>query len=314
MASKDGIYESPQYESPQAVGTVTTGVAVRPGAYRRVSWAGVFAGIVLALAIQLLLSLLGLGIGMTTISPASGGTPEASTLGIGAGLWWTISYIIALGIGGYVAARLAGVVVRTDGLIHGLVTWAFALLIGAYLVTTTLGSVMGGAFHALGSVASGVTDTLKQAAPQVAQSAGITPQDLQRRVDDLLRPTNQQQSASDVRTQLLNALVTVTAGGPGADQARQQAVTIISQQAGIPEDQARQRMQQLEQQFHQIRQQASQMATQTAEQASSTLSSAGIWGTVALVLGALGAAIGGLLGTRPAREVVATAPLSTLRE
>jgi hypothetical protein len=270
-----------------------------------VSWAAVFAGVVLALAIQLLLSMLGLGIGMTTIDPAAGqaGMPQASSFSIGAGLWWTISYMIALGIGGYVAARLAGVVIRGDGLIHGLLTWAFALLISAYLVTTTVGSVMGGAMSALGSVTSGVAQTVKEAAPEVARASGVSPEDLRRQAEDLLRPADQQSSGDNARTQLISALTTMAAGGPQADQARQQATTLIAQQAGIPEDQARQRLQQVEQQVGAAKQQATETATQAAEATSNTLSAAGIWGTVALLLGAAAAAMGGRMGTQRREHV-----------
>jgi hypothetical protein len=302
MVIKEGVYTT-----PHAAASDDVGVEVRPGVHRRVSWGAVFAGVVLALAVQLLLSMLGLGIGMTTIDPAAGreGLPQASNLGIGAGVWWTVSYMIALGIGGYVAARLAGVVVRTDGLIHGLLTWAFALLISAYLVTTTLGSVMGGAMNALGNVTSGVAQTARQAAPEVARATGISPDELRRRAEDLLRPADQQRSADDARTQLVQSLTTIARGGPQADQARQQAVSIIAQQAGIPEDQARQRLQQAEQQYGEVRQQATQTATQAAETTSNTLSAAGIWGTIALLLGAAAAAIGGRMGTRTRRETLA---------
>jgi hypothetical protein len=301
MIRKEGVYAA----GPHSTASVDSTVEIRPGVHRRVSWAAVFAGVVLALAIQLLLSMLGLGIGMTTIDPAAGqaGMPQASSFSIGAGLWWTISYMIALGIGGYVAARLAGVVIRGDGLIHGLLTWAFALLISAYLVTTTVGSVMGGAMSALGSVTSGVAQTVKEAAPEVARASGVSPEDLRRQAEDLLRPADQQSSGDNARTQLISALTTMAAGGPQADQARQQATTLIAQQAGIPEDQARQRLQQVEQQVGAAKQQATETATQAAEATSNTLSAAGIWGTVALLLGAAAAAMGGRMGTQRREHV-----------
>jgi hypothetical protein len=266
----------------------------------------VFSGVVLALAIQLVLSMLGIGLGMTAVNPAQGinGLPQASSVGIGAGVWWTVAYIISLASGGYVAARLAGVVIRGDGLIHGLLTWAFALLISAYLVTATLGSVAGGAANAVGSVVSGIGRTATQAVPQLAQSAGIGPDALGQQLDDVMRPAGQQSSNQDARTQLIGALATIAAGGPQADQARQQATTLIAQQAGIPEDQAGQRLQQLEQSYNNAKQQATQTAGRVAQATSRTLSVAGIGGTIALVLGAIAAALGGLFGTRRARTTV----------
>lgn len=132
--------------TPQYDDTTTPHVEVMPRTGRRVSWGAVFAGVMIVLAIQLLLSMLGLGIGLGTINPAAGSTPNASSLGIGAAAWWGVSYLIALVAGGYVAARLAPSRLSFDGALHGLVTWAFALLLTFYLLTTALGGVIGGAF------------------------------------------------------------------------------------------------------------------------------------------------------------------------
>ena len=42
---------------------------------------------------------------------------------MGAGIWWVVSSCIALVAGGYVAAWLAGIELRFDGMLHGLVAW-----------------------------------------------------------------------------------------------------------------------------------------------------------------------------------------------
>ena len=114
---------------------------------RRISWGAVIAGAVIVLAVHIALSLLGLGIGLSTVDVAAGDTPQASSMGIGAGIWWVVSNLIALFIGGYVAARLSGIPVRGDGIIHGVLTWAVTLLVTLYLLTTSIGSVVGGAFN-----------------------------------------------------------------------------------------------------------------------------------------------------------------------
>ena len=56
-----------------------------------VSWGAVFAGAVASLITQVILNMLGLGIGLSTVDPMGNGTPEASSLGIGAGLWFVVS-------------------------------------------------------------------------------------------------------------------------------------------------------------------------------------------------------------------------------
>src|SRR5690348_7873437 len=115
--------------APPHTATSPPHVEVVPRVGRRVSWGALFAGVLIVLAVQLLLSMLGLGVGLGTINPSEGGTPNASSLGIGAAAWWGISYLIALLAGGYVAARLAPSRLPFDGALHGILTWAFALLV-----------------------------------------------------------------------------------------------------------------------------------------------------------------------------------------
>src|SRR5712671_7283761 len=95
---------------------------------QRISWAAIFGGVVLVVAVQLLLSLLGAGVGLGTVNTNLGSTPTASSLGIGVGVWWVVSSCIALGLGGYVAAWLAGIEIRVNGVLHGLITWGVATL------------------------------------------------------------------------------------------------------------------------------------------------------------------------------------------
>ena len=70
----------------------------------RVAWGAIFAGVVVALVVQVLLTMLGAGIGMATLDPASADNPAASTFSISAAIWWMISGIIAAFAGGYIAA------------------------------------------------------------------------------------------------------------------------------------------------------------------------------------------------------------------
>src|SRR5262245_49580473 len=73
-----------------------------------VSWGAVLAGVVLALTTQLILNLIGIGIGASSFDPASSANPSAGTFSLGAGIWWVLSGIIAALVGGYTAGRLAG--------------------------------------------------------------------------------------------------------------------------------------------------------------------------------------------------------------
>jgi len=282
---------------------------ILPMATRRVSWGAVFAGVVMVLAIQLLLSMLGLGIGLSTISPASGDTPNASSLGIGAGVWWAITYLVALFAGGYVTARLAAAVAPLDGALHGLLTWSFTLLVTFYLLSTAVGSVIGGAFSAVGGTLSAAGQTVKEAAPQVAQAAGVTPDMIQQKAKDLLnaQPTNadpKNLSAEQAQQQIAAVLPKLVAGGDQAKQAHDRITAIMAAQLNITPDEASQRLDKLQGQVAQTTNQVTDKAKQVADKTASGLSEASLIAFVALLLGAAASAFGGHLGARRREALV----------
>jgi hypothetical protein len=121
---------------------------------RRISWAAVFAGALIALAVQLLLSLLGLGIGFSTINPESEAGHAAEGLGVGAAIWWFLSSLLALFAGGMVAGRLSGIPRQTDTMLHGVLAWSLTTMVTFYLITTSLGALISGA---AGMVGKGLT-------------------------------------------------------------------------------------------------------------------------------------------------------------
>ncbi len=105
--------------------------------FARISWGAVFAGAIIALAVQLVLTLIGVAIGLATLSPATG-----DSLGAGAGIWLVISSLISLFAGGYISARLGG---TFNGWLHGLTTWGTVTLLTLMLLTTAAGQLIGAA-------------------------------------------------------------------------------------------------------------------------------------------------------------------------
>jgi hypothetical protein len=278
----------------------TAQVAVSAAALRRISWGAVLAGAVIVIAVHLSLSLLGLGIGLSTVDPTAGDTPEATSLGLGAGIWWVVSNLIALVIGGYVAARLSGMPLRGDGIIHGVLTWAVTLLITIYLVTTGVGNLVGGAFNVVGNAVSTLGQGVAQAVPPALEASGVSPEQIQQQADELLRPEQPGQLNPDqARRELTDALrQMVTGSEQEAAQARQRATELIAQRAGISPEQANQRIEQMTAEVKRRADEAKAQATQAADATAKAASSASIWAFVAFVLGAAAGAWGGYLGTR----------------
>src|SRR5215472_11919227 len=120
-------------------------LAVSSALVRGVSWSSILAGVTAAIAVQLLLNLLGIGVGAATINPQSG-----QGLAVGAVIWFVFSSVISLFVGGWIAGRLAGTSNKKDVALYGFVTWALASLVLFYLLSTAVGGLLGGAASVLG--------------------------------------------------------------------------------------------------------------------------------------------------------------------
>jgi hypothetical protein len=67
----------------------------------QISWGAVLAGVVVALVTQIVLNMLGIGIGAATLNPVAGDSPSATSFSIGAAIWFALSGILAALAGGY---------------------------------------------------------------------------------------------------------------------------------------------------------------------------------------------------------------------
>ncbi|QND51669.1 hypothetical protein HB779_06965 [Phyllobacterium sp. 628] len=295
-------------------GTVDTIVTDR----QNLAWGGIFGGTLLAIAVQVLLGALGLGIGLSTIS-ATGDGASAQGLGIGGGIWSAIAMIIALAIGGYVAAYFSGQYARWSGVLHGLVVWAAGLAIGLYLLGTAvggafgvLGSVASTAGSAVGQVASGAASTVKDMVPQAAEASGITKeqagQEVDRLVDGVLNrdPAGTTSlSPEQARKEVVSALTAHALGEETTAETKQRVTGIIAAQLGISPDEANKRYDaavakiddakaKAAAKVEELKVQAKQAADKTAKLAASGSFAA----FIAMLIGAIAAAIGGAAGIR----------------
>jgi hypothetical protein len=309
---------------------------VLPSALRRISWGSVFAGLIVAIMTSLVLALLGMAIGLSTVNPAEEGNPFAG-LGLGAAIWWVVSSLIALFLGGWVAARMAGVPRGFDGAVHGVLTWGLVTLATFYLLGTAVGRIIGGAGSLVGQGLGMVGQGVSAVAPQAAQSAqdmlrdqGITLQSIQREADELLRQTGKPglqpevlrqqarqagQTAQNGAAQAAQApdaagdqvhgiLQRIMSQGKGvASQADRQALVNVLVNRGQTREQAeatvdrwQATMQQTAQKADQVKAQAEEKARQLGQSAASGMSKASLWTFIALLLGGFAAAFGGRLG------------------
>ena len=293
----------PTAARPMTEATFFTGGAAH--IHRRISWAAIFGGVILVVAVELLLSLLGAGIGLGTVNTHAGSTPDAGSLGIGAGVWWVVSSCIALLIGSYVSAWLAGIELRFDGMLHGLVTWGIATLLLFWLLSSAIGGVIGGGFSALGSITAAAGSGVSQAAKPLAQAAGVSPDMLQQQAQAYLQPPNPDpasMSPQDAQKAVATNLATYAKGGPDAAAAKEQVINIMAAQMKISHDEAAKRFDADQARLKQTRDQAVQTAKTAADDSAAAASKTSFAAFGVLLLELIAAAVGGLLAT-PRRAV-----------
>lgn len=269
---------------------------------RGVSWSSIFAGVTAAIAVQLLLNLLGIGVGAASINPQQGQPGQG--LAVGAAIWFVISCIISLFVGGWIAGRLAGTTNKENGALHGVVTWALASLALFYLLSTAVGGLLGGAASVLGQTASlaarGVQAVTPAATNLISQATGVTPEQVQSEAGDIARDSNFQAFVAGV---VRNGQVT--------PQDRQSLASLLVSRRHMSMQDANATIDRWQAQIEQTVEQTKQTATQAETSAASGVSKGAFGSFFALLLGLASAVAGswtgaqGLLRSRSAGPRVA---------
>ncbi|PZV04534.1 MAG: hypothetical protein DCF32_12230 [Leptolyngbya sp.] len=170
-------------EEPVAYGTnpsqrvvETTAPVAVTGYHDLVRWGPIFAGLVVSIASQLVLTALGAAVGLTNIAGSDAAQSNAGDVGAAVGIWSIISLLIALFLGGWITSRACGPMNRKTALLNGAILWATTLAVSAWL----LSSGVAGAF---GLVAQGADAVINQvpvdALPDATQNPGVSQEQAQ---------------------------------------------------------------------------------------------------------------------------------------
>jgi hypothetical protein len=309
---------------------------------KRISWGAVFAGVVIAVVVQLSLSLLGIGIGLSTIDPMTENNP-AQGLGMGTAIWYVLSSLIALFAGGWVAGRFTRSHYAGDGAIHGVLTWSLVSLITFYLLTTTIGNIIGGAGRLIGNTLSTVGNVagkgIQAAAPAIGEKlesidvnnlkneaklllsqtgkAALQPDSLANRVGSAKQ--NAQNTAGNIASAPQNSDAQIdgmidqlfsSGNEAGAALDKNAIVNVIMSRTGKSRAEAEQiatnwmaTAKQASAKVEQAKEQAEQKAREVAGKAARAASTAAILTFVSLLLGAIVAGFGAKKGSDSKNEL-----------
>jgi hypothetical protein len=152
-----------------------------PGAEgMKVSWGGIFGGVLVAVGLLLLLSALGVAIGVSAMQP---GETEPSALGTSAAVWAGVSLLAALFVGGMVSTRVGAIFDGTTGFFEGALVWVVSVLLMLYMAASGVGMLAGGAFTLVGGAAQTLSSVMQPAGEDAAQASAEAKQGLARLIE-----------------------------------------------------------------------------------------------------------------------------------
>lgn len=274
---------------------------------RLLSWGAIFGGCFAALSIHILLTMLGLGVGVRLVDPMRNDNPMAD-FSVASGIVWTISALISMAVGGWIAGRSVSVGERRTGGLHGFIVWSLSTVAVFLFLSGGAGLLVGGAARAVGKGASGAIQAVSAVGGRASQGAPAdqwTQNVVQGLTNEFKLPNQDHISAAN--KQEISWALARFAADPNPDH-RTALVNALTA-AGAPRDYADGTVRRWEETMGRLRAEASRMADeaaqnarQAAEKAARGISQGAIWTFVAFLLGAIAASVGGRMGAQAALE------------
>ena len=203
-----------------------------------VSWAAIFAGTAGAIALTIVLTSLGAGLGLTSISAWPNAGASATTFTISAGIGLIVVQWLSSALGGFITGRLrtkwTGVhthEVFFRDTAHGFLAWALATIVGTAVLTAAASSVVGGGARAASSAAGGAAQ---------AATSGVSGY----AVDALFRSDHIDASAStqDLTAQTTRILANGVRNGDVPASDRTYLAQLVAAKTGISQTDAQKRV------------------------------------------------------------------------
>jgi hypothetical protein len=213
----------------------------------RISWGGIWAGVLTVMGLLLFLTTLGLAIGITAADPVDG---DVGALGTGAAIWTGVSLLIALFVGGLAATRLGMVFDKAAGAFEGALVWVLSFLVilwlassGVRLVASGISGLFGGVTQTISSAASGMDDLSggdvsqilarlndPRTAQMLASATGMPEQEVSSTLSEIAQRVeaardNPQQAAAEVRQGTQQMMARARAQLPAVAERAQEGAT-----------------------------------------------------------------------------------------
>lgn len=251
----------------------------------RVAWGGVWSGFLVGTGVFLLLSTLGLAIGVSTANIGPTEELDAGRLGTGAAIWSGLTLLIALFVGGMVSTRAGLVHDKASGFIEGVLVWVLSILAIMYMAGSGIGMLASGASGLLGGLTQGAQSVVRNV--DMSELASGDPQQIIEKLND---PATVQ-------------MVSTATGMPQAEA--RSTLADIRQQVEAARDDPAQAAAAAKQGMEQLASKAGARVEKAAAEAQ-PYASATIWTTLlAMVLALVAAVSGAMMGRRQVAQRLA---------
>lgn len=265
------------------------------------SWGPIIGGAVAATGVTLILLLLGSGVGLTMVSPWSGESSSAATVGVAAAIWLVVVQWLSSALGGYLTGRLRTkwAAVHTEEVFfrdtaHGFISWAVATVFVAGFLASSLTSLAGSA----ASVASTATMAAATSGAVVAGQSNGPDLATSYFADALLRPEQIGSRATEdngaAAAEISRILLQGAENNSIPDGDKDFVARIVSARTGLSEADARNRVDAVLKRIDDAKV-AAQAAADKARKAAATTS---LLGALSLLVGAFISSAAAALGGR----------------
>lgn len=295
-------------------------------------WGAVLAGITVVIAVQSLFNLLGLGLGFIAFNADA---DTAKNLGIGSIVWWVVTSIVTMFIGGLIAGKASAINTKMKGGLHGLVVWASSTLLIFMLLGTAAGAIVSGTFSmleqsvsAMGKGGSAIGASIRQTNPQITKTVQNMLPDLSPVLDDLTQQAtadmpqtinanssndknantnNNETDSGATKTKLAQGMkdLALASSDDETTTARQKLQELLVANNSMSQQQAEEKINAWQNQLNQAKEkisqkseEAKQATAEAAERASNALGGIALAMFFISLLGAVTAVLGGVLGVR----------------
>jgi len=274
-----------------------------------------------------LITLLGIGLGVQLIDPVTDAEPIGK-FSVGVGIAWSVSALISLWLGGWVAGRFSPEPNRRLGSLHGVLVWSLATVIAAFLLTGSAGALVGGIAKITGKglAVAGQAGGLAAGAAsggaisQIVEDNGNLLGSFAEELTPETSGDNASQPKPGARREISWGLVRFFSMDEKqrSDEARSALVTTLTENTSLSRADAERRVEGWIASYGRVQralaagaQRAEQKAREAADVAADYLTQAAVWTLIAFLIGAIAAACGGSCGGKCRREndVIAINPV-----